>query len=245
MLATLWGLTHRYAGLSRDGELYALQALAQLQTNLQSDIYLQNISQDRYTVFSSLYAALIRCLSLQSAAILLYAACTLGFLSASWWLARRLAGRQVAWLATALLIVTRGHYGAYQIFSYSESYLSARSLAEALVVTSLALHAHDRRKTAWCVGIGSMFIHPLMTLPGLLLLASMSVSLRTGFLCALAGVVSLFLLAICATHLPSVPMLGIIGSAHGWRSCAKDRNFSFSDIGPARTGNSLRCHSYC
>ncbi len=58
-LVLLWSLTHRYAGLSGDAELYAFQAMARLHSNLATDLYLQFGSQDHYTLFSPLYAAMI------------------------------------------------------------------------------------------------------------------------------------------------------------------------------------------
>src|SRR5580692_7125525 len=71
LLALLWPLTHRYKGLSGDAELYAVQALARIHTNLAGDLFLQNASQDAYTVFSPLYAQCIRWLGLRGAAMML------------------------------------------------------------------------------------------------------------------------------------------------------------------------------
>ncbi len=61
---------------------------------------------------------------------------TIWFLGAAWALARAAIDKDQAWLAVIMLIVTTGFYGAYQVFHYSESYLTARTLAEALVVTA-------------------------------------------------------------------------------------------------------------
>src|ERR1017187_2693833 len=80
MLATLWALTHRYQGFARDGELYAVQALARIRTQLGGDLYLQNTSQDQFTFFSPIYASLIKVFGLQSAELLLFSACAVGFL---------------------------------------------------------------------------------------------------------------------------------------------------------------------
>src|SRR5580704_3789252 len=71
LLVALWPLTHRYKGLGGDAELYAMQALAKIHHNLAGDLFLQNDSQDRYTVFSSLYALCIRWLGLRGAAMTL------------------------------------------------------------------------------------------------------------------------------------------------------------------------------
>src|ERR1700716_2948184 len=132
MLVTLWGLVHRYQGLFGDARLYALQALARLHPGLANDLFLQNASQDRYTIFSPLYAMIIKLMGLQHAAVALSVSFTVWFLGATWVLARQLAGRDAAWLVIALLIMTVGRYGGGVAFHFSEDFLTARSLAEAL-----------------------------------------------------------------------------------------------------------------
>jgi hypothetical protein len=145
MLAALWSLMHRYQGFARDGELYAVQSMARLDPSIGADVYLVNASQDRYTVFSPLYAAFVRSFGLRDAESVLFVFFTVGFLAAAWALARKLSNSGTAWLAVAMLISTVGYYGAYGIFHYSENYLTARTMAEALVVTSLAAHFYGRR----------------------------------------------------------------------------------------------------
>src|ERR1700691_6205129 len=138
MLVALWAVTHRYQGLARDGELYAFQALATIHPALGADLYLQNGSQDHYSIFSRIYAPLIRSFGLQYAELLLFIPCTAWFLAAAWVLARALGKRDEAWLTAAAFIVTVGYYGSYKIFHYAEDFLAARSVAGAMVVTPLA-----------------------------------------------------------------------------------------------------------
>src|ERR1700716_1598249 len=71
MLVTLWLLMRGYQGLTGDGQIYAFQALAQLHQQLATDLYLQNTSQDQFTIFSPLYAWFIGLLGLETAARLL------------------------------------------------------------------------------------------------------------------------------------------------------------------------------
>src|SRR3981189_1492301 len=82
LLVTLWPLTHRYKGLGGDAELYAVQALAKIHPNLAGDLFLQNNSQDRYTVFSPLYAWCIRWLGLRGAAMTLVIVLKIWFFAA-------------------------------------------------------------------------------------------------------------------------------------------------------------------
>lgn len=203
MLVALWVLTHRYQGFARDGELYAVQALARIHPVLGSDLYLQNTSQDQYTFFSHIYALFIRIFGLQNAELLLFVLCTVWFLGAAWTVARTLSNRDVAWLTVALLIITIGHYGAYGIFHYSEDYLTARSLAEAMVVTSLACHFRGWRRLGLLVAIGALFIHPLMALPGVLLLICLWLPVRQAVIGFAAGIFATLSIAITALIAPA------------------------------------------
>ena len=72
MLVTLWALTHRYNGFARDGELYAVQAMARLQPTLNGDLYLRYTSQDQYSIFSSIYSSAIRAVGLVKAELILF-----------------------------------------------------------------------------------------------------------------------------------------------------------------------------
>jgi len=203
MLVALWALTHRYQGLAHDGELYALQALARIHPALRTDLYLQNTSQDRYTIFSRIYASFIEIFGLQNAELLLFVSCTACFLGAAWILARRLSNREAAWPTVALLITTVGYYGAYQIFHYSEDYLTARSLAEAMVITSLACHFCGWRRMSLLIAIAALFVHPLMALPGVLLLICLWLPLRQAVIGSVAGILAALGIAITARIEPA------------------------------------------
>lgn len=202
MVAVLWAFMHHYQGLARDGELYAVQASAKVHPWLNLDVYLANTSQDRYTIFSRIYAVAIESLGLLNAALFLYLICTVSLFSAAWVLVRRLTSRGTAWLALVVLATTTGFYGAYEVFHYSEYYLTARSLAEALVVASLALHVGGRTRIALAVAFGALFIHPLMALPGLLLLICLSLPLMQAVLACAAGVAITGAVALSAASIP-------------------------------------------
>jgi hypothetical protein len=223
LLLTTWGLTHRYRGLMRDGQLYAFQAKARLAANLQMDVYLAHTSQDRFTIFSRLYASLIGPLGLPNAELLLFTLCTVGFLAAAWDLAGSLSNRVAAWLAVGLLITTVGTYGAYSIFQYSESYLTARSLAEALIVASLAAHFRARRILGLAIAALAMFVHPLLALPGLLLLVCLSLPVRAAAAGALLAVLGTFGIALIAVMAPAkAGLLTIMDAA--WLEVVRERS---------------------
>jgi hypothetical protein len=204
MLVTIWLLMHRYGGLTGDAKLYAVQALAKLHPALANDLYLQNNSQDRYTIFSSFYASLIGLIGLQPTALLLTVLFTIWFLAAAWHLAAELSDRDTAWLALAILVITVGSYGAYDVFHFSENYLTARSFAEALIVTAFACHFKGMPRLGLAIAMGALLIHPLMALPGLLLLVCLWLPLRLGVLAAAAGILTVFGVAFAAANVPSV-----------------------------------------
>src|ERR1700692_4104141 len=98
-LVTLWLLMRGYHGLTGDGQIYAFQALARMHPQLATDLYLQNTSQDRFTLFSPLYSWFIEQMGLETAARLLTLLFTLWLLGAVWGFARAVAGRDAAWAA--------------------------------------------------------------------------------------------------------------------------------------------------
>ena len=207
-LAVLWTLTHHYGGITQDAHIYAFQAFARIRPALHADIYLSNTSQDRFTIFSPIFAMFIRWLGLNVAGELLLGVCLTGFFAAGWFAARTLLGRELAVFSVALLILTAGVYGAYGIFTYAQDYLTARSPAEALVVASLALALRRRHGLAAAAALIAMLLHPLMAFPGLLLLLALWTSRRWNAIGAIGGVAAAALISIgaIAAHVSTGPL---------------------------------------
>jgi len=195
LAALLWALRHQYAGITSDAQLYAFQALARLHPALATDLTLQNTSQDDYTLFTPLYAALIGLIDVRPAALALWIPCCLGTSIAAWFVVRRFAAREVAVLSVAVLAITVGSYGAATVFRYDEDYFTARSAAEALIVIALACHLRGRRMSGFGIAIGALAIHPLMALPGVLLLLCLSIPSRLAVAGAFAGLLATLVLA--------------------------------------------------
>lgn len=202
LLVALWALTHRYAGLDRDARVYAIQALSRLRPNLATDLYLQNTSQDQYTLFSPFYAFFIDKLGLENSAILLTGIFIAWFMSAAWAIAERTSGYKLAWLSAAFLVATPGYYGAFHVFQFPEPYLTARLPAYALVVSAIALHLWGRRWMAFAAAAFALAVHPIMALPGVLLLCCLNVTPRMGLMFAAAGVLTALAIAAAAAFLP-------------------------------------------
>ncbi len=222
LLVLLWSGTHHYQGLG-DARLYAVQAFARIHPNLFNDLYLRNTSQDSYTIFSSLYAYFIALIGLRNAALTLTIVFKVWFLAAAWLLARRLADGYCAFLTVALLIMTGRGYGAFDVFHYAEDWLTARSLAEPLVITALACWCYGSRFFGLLIACAAMFVHPLMALPGLLLLICLWLPLRLGALAAAAGILLELGVAVGAQHQSSIARFFVIMDAN-WFEVVRERS---------------------
>jgi hypothetical protein len=193
-LVALWSVTHSYKGLRGDAELYAVQAMATIHAGLSTDIFLQNGSQDKYTIFSPIYAWFISRLGLANAAITLWLSFEVWLFGAAWALARAVSNARMACLAVALLMIVDGAYGGYQVFRYAEDFLTARSFAEALAVSAIALHFYNFKTIGLLTAVVSLFVHPIMALPGLLMLVCLRSKPHIAVM--MAGLGALFALGI-------------------------------------------------
>jgi hypothetical protein len=204
MSLILWLLMHRYVGLDRDAQIYAFQAVAKINPALRTDLYLQNTSQDQFTIFSPFYAWFIRFLGLEGAARFLTVVFVIWFLAAAWQLERELTGRDTAWLGVAFLVITAGSYGAYSVFRFSEQFLTARLPAEALVVTALACHFKGFKKSGLIFATFALLVHPLIAFPGVLVLICLWIPTQIGVLSALAGILGTLGIVLGAKVVPSL-----------------------------------------
>jgi len=204
LLIVLWLIMRGYQGFAGDAQIYAFQALAKIHPALSTDLYLQNTSQDQFTIFSPFYATFITWLGLEKAARLLTLLFTAWMLAAAWHLAAALAGRAAAWLAVAFLIIAAGDYGASGVFRIFEQYLTPRLLAEAMIITALACHIREAKVLGFLMAIAALFVHPIMALPGLLLLTCLSLPWRVSVLGAMIGIFATLVIAISATTMPAV-----------------------------------------
>jgi hypothetical protein len=222
-LVTLWLLMHGYHGLTGDGQIYAFQAIANLHPQLTTDLYLQNTSQDRFTFFSPLYAWCIESLGLDNAARLLTLLFTLWFLAAVWRFARALAGRDAAWASVALLMIIEGNYGGSGVFRILEPFLTARLPAEALIVTALDCQARGMKWVGLLLALGALLIHPLIALPGLLLVVCLWLPIRLGIIGAIGGVFAILSISVAAIELPAISnVLAVMDTS--WLDVVRERS---------------------
>lgn len=218
-----WALMRGYHGLLGDAQLYAFQALSRLHPPLAHDLYLQNTSQDQFTIFSPAYAWCIELLGVEPAARSLTLLFTIWFLAAAWFAARTLTSRDGAWLGVIFLLIIEGSYGGSGVFRLAEQFLTARLPAEALIATSLVFFLRGSKVLAAVTAAAAMLIHPLIALPGLLLLMCIVVPIRASLLGAAASAIAGLLIAFCAVHLPWMAKLFPIMDPT-WLSIVQERS---------------------
>lgn len=173
-----WSLSHGYRGIFHDAILYTLQALAHLHPeSLSQDVFLHFGSQDRFTVFSPLYAAASQLLGTESAAALLTLALQISVFAGAWFLARAAVTVPMALLGVAVVIAIPGDYGPGRIFTCVEQFLTPRMGAEALVLGGLAAAFSARRWLAAAFIALAMLVHPIMAAAGVVALACIWVAI--------------------------------------------------------------------
>ena len=168
LCVAIWSLSHSYLGLFHDAGLYTLQALAHLHPqSLAHDVFLKFGSQDRFTVFSPIYAAVAQWLGVESAAATLTLLSQLALLTGAWAVARAVMPGSMAWLGTAVLLSVPGDYGADRIFTCIEPFLTPRMAAQALTLGSIAAALHARQGLSAILIVAATLVHPVMAAAGI------------------------------------------------------------------------------
>ena len=168
---TAWTLRHHYADISHDAMLYSLLALRRIHPDaLSNDPFVRFGSQDRFTVFSPIFAFMIRQFGLAAAAAILTFLSQTALFCCAWVLARRFMSAATALLATGLLLSLPGYYGSTHMFSYTEDFVTPRLAAEALALGGLAAALSRRMAVALVCLLVALLIHPIIALAGIVML---------------------------------------------------------------------------
>ncbi|HWA36553.1 MAG TPA: hypothetical protein VG873_01725 [Burkholderiales bacterium] len=201
--AALWLLGRRYQGIIHDATLYVTMGLNRLDPNaFARDLFFVNGSQDSYSVFSPLYAPLIALLGPGDAALLMVVIGQAAFIGAAWALVGRLAPG-TRWWALVVLAALAGHYGGGGAVRIAEPFATARTLAEPLVLATLAALLAGRAPLALAALAAASLLHPLVALPAWAVLAVWYAQGRPALLKALP----LAFVAACAVLLALPPRL--------------------------------------
>jgi len=165
-LVGLWLLARPYTGVRHDGILY----LGQIYLQHRPDVFLNDLffvfgSQDRFSVFSTLGAVAVDTIGLEAAQLITLGICHALLLVAVALLTRPLGSVPMRVAGLATMAVMPHFYGGMGIFSFAETFVTARTLAEPLAVGGLgALLAH-RYALAGALLLSSALVHPLVALP--------------------------------------------------------------------------------
>jgi len=166
----LWLASHPWRGFWHDAVLYSVQALRYLYpANFQHDLYFLHGSQDAFTVFSPLYAAVIKVAGQDSAGLILQVIGSLLWVSGAVFLLRPVLRGLPFWLGLTMLFIWPTDYGPDPaILRLGESFLTPRLYAEGLGM--LALGCFVRGRTTWgmvpaCLAFA---LHPLVACAPLL-----------------------------------------------------------------------------
>lgn len=200
IVIAVWIIAHPFKGMTHDTVLYTLLALVRLDPGVfGGDLFVAHVSQDRFSIFSPLYAGLIDAVGLGRANILLYVAGQSLWLLAAWRLCRALLMRRLAIVALIGMALLPRFYGGQGVFTIAEGFVTPRLFAEGLVLLALPFALRRHWLAAAALLAGAAAFHPLMAAVGvgavLLLAMSRGPRWRIAAL-ALAGTVAFTLLAL-------------------------------------------------
>ncbi|MGV3571595.1 MAG: hypothetical protein ACO1PB_13415 [Ramlibacter sp.] len=221
LVVAVWLLARPYIGVRHDGELYLGQVLLHLRPEVMAhDIFFQFGSQDRYTIVARLLAVLYRSFGLVEAQIVLIVLGQLAVLLATLLLLRRWGLHTIGCtLGLAAICVMSHNYGGWNIFSFSERFVTGRIFAEPLAL--LALVAIDRRRTvaALVALAAAMLFHPLVTIPVVVMAWVVLVARDRRWAWALLGVPAVLALALAGVQ-PMASLLQTFDAAW-WEAVLK------------------------
>lgn len=160
-------LAHPYAGIVHDNVLYLAQALLRLNPDIyRGDAFFQWGSQDRYTLFSPLFAWLIAHLGLSPANVLLLLLSQGLFLAGSFALVRVLISSGLRGFAMVFVVCGVGLYGGRFLFRMAEPFVTPRPFVEAATLFAIALLVSGRRGQALALLVAAALLHPLIAFAG-------------------------------------------------------------------------------
>lgn len=165
-------LARPYEGIDRDDVLYLGQVLqATSAPQLSADLFFAGGSQNDYSLYARLLGPLYATAGVAATHLGLLIACWLASLAGllRWQARLGIDDPRARWLGLACLAVASPFYGGLRKFGLLEPFLTARTLAEPLLIASLALLATERLRAALALQVAAAAVHPLMALPALLL----------------------------------------------------------------------------
>jgi hypothetical protein len=159
-----------YAGFIHDARLYGVQVLNKVEGGaFADDLFFRYGSQDKYSVFSTAVAPVVRVAGLDATFFLLYMLSNALLLLGMMRLVRALVkDRVLSTLAVLFLAVSPLPFGGLNIFHVNENFLTPRILAVALTLFALERALRGRHGIALGLAVGGCLFHALMAIGGVL-----------------------------------------------------------------------------
>jgi len=154
-----------YHGIRHDSVLYLGQALLIREPQqFASDLFFAYGSQSRYTFFPEVVAWLLGYFRPAETFLALTFLSLLAFAATSYVLIRVTFPKVQHFYALLALLILPGGYGGQMVFGYAEPFFTGRSIAEPLVLVSIAAWITRRRTAAVVLWLLAASIHPLQAL---------------------------------------------------------------------------------
>ncbi len=166
-LAALYALTHPFAGLTADSQIYMGRALADLDpAGVGRDLMFRFDGQSRFSIFPAIAGWLAARMAIIHAAMWLVALSGALWFGAALVLARQAApARMIA--CAAVLILAPASYGGFNLLRFAEGLAEPRPFAEAFVLFALGAWLAGRRVVAVGLLAVAILFHPIMALAGI------------------------------------------------------------------------------
>jgi hypothetical protein len=166
LVAAVWLVARPYVGLRHDGVIYLGQALRHLDPQTMGrDLFFVFGSQDSFTIFGRVLAALYRHWDIAAIQVLVLVACQAAMFIAIYNLLRPIENETARWTGLVAIAAMSHVYGGYGLLSFGERFVTARSPAEPILLIALVLLIQSRTTAAIAAMAVAGLLHPLMTFP--------------------------------------------------------------------------------
>ena len=164
-----WLICHPYMGIYHDARIYNLLALNWLHPEAYTrDLFFLFGSQDKFSFFSPIFAALIQLLGLDGANRALALIGGAAWIAGVACLSRQLLGPGTLGRYVVLFcaVIDYSYSPNLNTFSFNESFATSRMIAMPLVLGALALDLRGSARWAWVLHGLAVAFHPLMGIWG-------------------------------------------------------------------------------
>ncbi len=165
LIVGVWMLCHPFKGIVSDSILYVAQALNRLHPEIYGrDIFFAYGSQDDFTLFSVLFAPLVRLSGPLAATMVVVAVGQALWLSGAAALVMRVVPeRAAAFTGLVLVAALPSAYAGWGVFGFAEGIATPRPIAEGLSLWALWALCQNRIVLAAIFVVLAALLHPLVT----------------------------------------------------------------------------------